>query len=237
MKKLLKYIFPVRYRKFAGEIENNYLDGFSQKSYSQEGEDMILRRIFEKQSKGFYIDIGAHHPKRFSNTFIFYRRGWHGINIDATPGSMKLFNIFRKRDINLELPVSDKKEILKYYIFNEPALNGFSKIFREQRDNKNGYKVVSEIELKAFTLEEILDRYLPNAQIIDFMSVDVEGFDFQVLKSNNWEKYKPKYILIEILDRSLNTLNFSDEYIYLSEIGYEAFSKTVNTVFFKRSDL
>ncbi|HIB94217.1 MAG TPA: SAM-dependent methyltransferase, partial [Candidatus Lambdaproteobacteria bacterium] len=101
--------------------------------FSQEGEDVILRRIFEDQKNGFYIDIGAHHPKRFSNTYYFYDRGWEGINIDATPGSMKIFQKFRPRDINLEIAISEKEQQLTYFMFNEPALNSFSKSLSDKR--------------------------------------------------------------------------------------------------------
>jgi hypothetical protein len=74
-------------------------------SYAQEGEDMVLRRIFEDQPLGFYVDVGAHHPVRFSTTYFFYRRGCRGINIDATPGSMDAFRRLRPRDINLEVAI------------------------------------------------------------------------------------------------------------------------------------
>ena len=116
------------------------------RSYSQEGEDMILRRLFEGENLGFYIDVGAHHPKRFSNTFMFYKKGWNGINIDAMPSSMKAFDKARPRDTNLEIPVSNKKELLTYYMFNEPALNGVSKNLTEERSGVNQYKVISEIK-------------------------------------------------------------------------------------------
>lgn len=86
-------------------------DKFFEKSYSQEGEDLILKRFFSNKEKGFYIDIGAHHPKRFSNTYLFYSKGWNGINIDAMPGSMRLFNQIRKRDLNLEVPIAKKRKI------------------------------------------------------------------------------------------------------------------------------
>jgi len=71
------------------------LDKYALKSYSQEGEDMILRRIFEDNETGFYVDVGAHHPARFSNTNYFYKRGWRGLNIDAMPGSMSKFKKYR----------------------------------------------------------------------------------------------------------------------------------------------
>lgn len=77
-------------------------------SYSQNGEDILLEAIFYKQQKGFYVDVGAHHPIKYSNTFLLYKRGWRGINIDAMPGSMKTFAKYRKGDINIECGVGSR---------------------------------------------------------------------------------------------------------------------------------
>ncbi|HWR59941.1 MAG TPA: FkbM family methyltransferase, partial [Thermodesulfovibrionales bacterium] len=121
----LKRIIPEKYWIILRQRLS--LSGFRTWSYSQEGEDLILRRIFSNITNGFYVDIGAHHPKRFSNTYLFYRQGWCGINIDAMPGSMKLFNKFRPRDINLEFAVANGNNKMTYYEFNLPALNSFSK--------------------------------------------------------------------------------------------------------------
>ena len=85
---------------------------------------MILNRFFERKRNGFYVDVGAHHPKRFSNTYTFYKKGWRGVNIDAMPGSMEKFKKIRPRDINLEFAISNKNGTLVYHMFNEPALNG-----------------------------------------------------------------------------------------------------------------
>ena len=236
-KKKLKLILPIKLKNCLIEFKNNFFNGYSIKSYSQEGEDMILRRIFEEQKTGFYIDIGAHHPFRFSNTCFFYRQGWSGINIDAMPNSMKLFRKYRKRDINLEIAISDKKENLTYYIFNEPALNGFSKKISKQRNDVGEYKIIATKDIKTFTLEEILNNKLSINQEIDFISIDVEGLDSQVLISNNWNKYRPKFVLIEILNSSLSDLSLSEEYKFLSSVDYEIFAKTMNTIFFKRCDI
>lgn len=217
------------------EIRNlkNYFGNFSFQSYSQEGEDMILRRFFEEKQTGFYIDVGAHHPKRFSNTYFFYKKGWQGINIDAMPGSMEIFKKLRSRDINIEKPVSDCRQILTYYAFNEPALNGFSKELTVERNGLGGYKIIFEEELETAPLSEILDKYLPVDQTIDFMSIDVEGLDFKVLKSNDWAKYTPKIVLVEILGSSLNELETSEIASFLKQFGYCIYAKCVNTVFFK----
>lgn len=233
MKSILKKILTKSVINSIVNIKNNYLDGYALKSYSQEGEDMILRRLFEKQSIGFYVDVGAHHPKRFSNTYYFYKKGWNGINIDAMPGSMNFFKKIRHRDINIEKPISSKKQVLTYYAFNEPALNGFSKEISEARDGLNNYKIEFTKDIETSTLEEVLDENLPSSQVIDFLSIDVEGLDFDVIKSMNIKKYRPRVILVEILGSSLSDLKQDPIYKFLIDEDYALYAKAVNTVIFK----
>ena len=205
------------------------------KSYSQEGEDMVLRSFFEgkKHYKGFYVDIGAHHPYRFSNTLFFYRKGWRGINVEPTPGAIKNFNLFRRKDTNLNIGISDKRDKLTFFCFNEPALNGFSKELSEERNNTSKvYKIVKEVAIETYPLAEVLHKHLPPGQKIDFITIDVEGLDLQVLKSNDWNKYKATYILVE--DKiDFTSLSESDIYKYLEEQGYRLVAKTLRTLFFK----
>ena len=205
------------------------------KSYSQEGEDMVLRSFFEgkKNYKGYYVDVGAHHPYRYSNTLFFYQKGWRGINIEPTPGAIKLFNIFRRKDTNLNIGISDKKDKLTFYCFNEPALNGFSKEHSEEINNSSKtYKIVKEVEVETYPLSDVLNKYLPEGQKIDFLTIDVEGLDLTVLRSNNWAKYKPSHILVE--DRiDFKNLADSEVYNYLEVQGYTLVAKTFRTLFFK----
>ena len=202
-------------------------------SFSQEGEDLVLNRLFENTLKGFYIDIGAHHPYRFSNTYLFYLKGWSGINIDAMPGSMKLFNSKRPLDINLEIPIYDKETTLKFYQFDEPALNGFSLELSKDRNINTKYKIINTIDLHAFPLCDILEKYLPpNLSTIDFMSVDVEGLDLEVLKSNNWNKFRPNILLVELLNSSLDSIQQDPIYNFLLDKDYYVYSKCVKTIIF-----
>lgn len=202
-------------------------------SWSQEGEDMVLQRIFAQNKKGFYVDVGAHHPMRFSNTYMFYRRGWSGINIDAMPGSMRLFEKWRRRDINIEIGIGQKSEKLDYYIFNEPALNGFSVKLSEERNlEENNYFVKEILKIDVKPLSEILDQHLQNSTI-EFLSVDVEGLDLAVLKSNDWSRYRPKFVLVEILKSSLHNLDQDPVFLFMKEQGYAVYAKQVNTVFFE----
>ena len=202
------------------------------KSYSQEGEDLILTRILCEKKEGFYIDVGAHHPKRFSNTFLFYKRGWRGINIEARPGSKKIFDKIRPRDINVEVPISSEDKILKYYMFNEPALNGFSEEMSNSRNGLKGYRIIKEIDLHTKTLMEVLDSNIIEDQHIDFMTIDVEGLDYDVLVSNDWTKYKPSIILIEDIGFDLHNMGNSKVYNYLIGKGYCLIVKIFNTLFF-----
>lgn len=209
---------------------------FQNLSFSQEGEDLVLGRIFEYQPGGFFVDVGAHHPQRFSNTYKFYKLGWRGINIDATPGSMDVFQQVRPEDINLEIPVSDKPETLDYYVFNEGALNTFSKSMAEERSKVPNYHIEQVVKIQAQTLETILDQHMPKSVVIDFMSVDVEGWDFNVLRSNNWKKYRPKLVLLES-DVPLKEMMGSELDLFMEEQGYALFAKTVLTYFYKRKDI
>ena len=233
MRFLLKDLLPDSLLRQLRSWKGKYFDSFSYESFAQEGEDMILRRIFDQQDCGFYVDVGAHHPKRFSNTYFFYKAGWNGINIDAMPGSMALFNKERPRDINLEKPISSKKQKLTYYAFNEPALNGFSREVSEVRDGFNSYRVEFTKDLETTTLEEVLSENLIDQQVIDFLSVDVEGLDFDVIRSINLDIYKPRVIVIEILDATLPEIFDSEIFNFLVSYGYSCYAKSINSVIFK----
>lgn len=206
-------------------------------SFSQEGEDMVLKRFFEAPpvpNPGFYVDVGAHHPMRFSNTYYFYRRGWRGINIDAMPGSMGEFDRLRPRDINIEIGVAEKATELEYHIFNEPALNGFSPELSRQRDGLRDYRLLETRIVPVKPLREILETHLPTGQPIDFLSVDVEGLDMAVLRSNDWNRFRPRFLVTEALGGdNLETLRTSETVRFLADHDYCLRSRTTSSCFFE----
>jgi len=224
-------------RKLAQLLRNHdLLFSYAEKSYAQEGEDMLLRRIFEGKKTGFYVDVGAHHPMRFSNTYYFYKKGWSGINVDAMPGSMKKFERMRNRDINVEAAVSSHKKSLKFYMFEEPALNTFSSELMMEYVAA-GHEVANARIIKTRKLSDVLEEYIPPNVKIDYMSIDVEGEDVNVLESNDWTRFRPDYVLVEILDASSwNELTESKEYKKMTSLGYDFFAKTVNTVIFRNKE-
>ena len=229
----IKSILPEKLYSSLLDFYNSLFTGYAIKTYSQEGEDLILRKVFGRKNNGFYIDIGAHHPKRFSNTFFFYKKGWKGINIEARPGSKILFDKIRPRDINLDFAISSEPKELTYYMFNEPALNGFSTQNVENLKDSKEYKIIKEIKLNTQRLDTVLTQYLTPTQNIDFMSIDVEGLDYDVLISNNWNLFKPKIIVIE--DPNYDFKNGSQISNFLEKYDYKLFAKTFNSCFYSIS--
>lgn len=164
-------------------------------SYSQNGEDLIMYKFLKSKRNGFYVDIGAYDPNRFSNTKYFYDKGWSGINIEPENQRYKKLVSVRVRDINLNIGVGVKQGNVMFYRFLPDSLSTFSskqaKIYE-----KIGFKVESKSRMKIQRLDYILQKYCKK-KVIDFLSIDTEGFEMEVLKSNNWRKFKPRIICIE----------------------------------------
>jgi len=240
IKAIVKYItpYPVK-RIITNDALSNIHEDYNTKLtlsnhlfYSQEGEDIILSKFFPNKTSGFYVDIGAHHPKRFSNTYYFYNLGWRGINIDAMPGSMNAFKEIRPGDINLEIPISDQDEKILFYVFKEKALNSFDeKVAKQYIDG--GWELEKNIELISKKISLVLDEYNIQNKKIDFISIDVEGLEINVLNSNNWDKYRPEIFLIEDLTFDVEHPERNEIYNYMKSKGYKLIAKTFNTTFYK----
>ncbi len=207
--------------------------GYTVLSYSQHGEDAILKDLFTGTSKGFYVDVGAHHPHRFSNTFWFYRQGWRGINIDATPGSMDLFRKLRPRDINIEAAVSEKPTTLKFHTFTKPAYNTFSENLAQEHE-MNGSIPLGTESISTIRLREVLAAHIKPGQKIDFLSIDVEGLELEVLHSNDWSLYIPDVIVVEDIHSDLENPHSSNVFTFLKEKGYHLMAYTGKTFVFDR---
>jgi len=201
-------------------------------SYSQEGEDLILARLLgAPATSGFFVDVGAHHPVRFSNTYYFYRRGWCGINVDPLPGTEHRFRRLRPRDITLECGVAVAPGVLTYHAFNEPALNTFSA--EEAAKKAQGeYRVIARTQVPVRRLDDLLNQHLPAGTAIDFMTIDAEGLDFEIVQSNDWQRYRPRFVLVELLETGLAEIAAHPTALFLADHGYRACAKSVNTVFF-----
>lgn len=217
--------------KIKARFQNFLLkNGLTSNFYSQGGEDAILYGIFYKKikkgEKGFFVDVGAYHPILYSNSYFFYRLGWKGINIDACPGSMKAFNKKRPRDINLEIGIDKVAGDSTFYILeNKSTMNTFSEAHLKYYNR--GKLVKRKVTVETNTLQQVLDKHSRNFKEIDFLNVDVEGMDQRVLESNNWQRYKPKVIVVEIRCKDLDDVKEQVTSLYLTDLGYKIVAKNL----------
>jgi len=173
-------------------------------SYSQYGEDLVLDGIFRGKMKGFYIDIGAHDPEFQSNTLRFYMRGWQGINIEPIVSKYNKFQVVRERDININCGVHNEHAELTFYHSEWETLSTFNKE-RALKNAKNFNKeIIGEYKIPVKRLSEILGANMRDDQHIDFLSIDTEGNELNILKGNDWKKYRPQVILIETADQEID---------------------------------
>lgn len=170
------------------------------KSFSLGGEDLIIDRLVSYKKSGFYVDVGANHPDRLSNTKRFFLKSWSGINIDANPQAIDLFKKDRPSDININTGVGgDSKEdgrSMDFFVMFPPTVSTFDEKMKNNNLSK-GCEHIETIKVPVTSLSSVLSKYLPKGQLIDFMSIDIEGFDFSALKSNNWDLFRPNIICIE----------------------------------------
>lgn len=164
-------------------------------SYSQNYEDIIVDRVFGQKESGFYVDVGANDPLRSNNTMRFYKRGWRGINIEPDPECFKRIESKRLEDINLNIGIGRDGGENTFYRFAPATRSTFSRAKAQSLMDK-GLELKEKINVKTFCLSEILEEYCSEG-IVDFLSVDTEGYDEEVLSSNNWNIYKPSVICIE----------------------------------------
>ena len=218
---------------------NIYLRNFKYlKGASQFNEDIYLNSFFAKDYIGKFVDLGCFHPTRDNNTFRFYKKKWTGINVDLNPITIELFNFFRSKDININCAISDKRTLKKmYFIDNLSPLNTLDqnhlKFLKKNFLFKN--KDFKEKIIKTENVNNILKKY--KFHKVDFLNIDLEGLEYEVIKSINFKKFKINLICIEILDHNKISKNKSkkihqilkkNNFKYLKKIGVNSIFKNIN---------
>lgn len=201
------------------------------RSFSQEGEDLVLTRFLDISKPGFYIDVGAHHPFRFSNTALLYENGWTGINIEPTPGAIHAFQKLRPRDINLACAISEQESKKTFFEFDESALNTFDFGRAQVIQREKLYKLKSEVIVDTIPLSKIIQKYAAK-KTVDLLTIDVENYEMNVLKSIDWKVSQPRVIMIETLGYDLTNIGDSTVHQFLEELGYKIKARTFNTSFY-----
>ena len=194
--------------------------------FGEFGEDIFINRILKNINKGKYVDVGCYHPYKGSLTYKLYDRGWNGINIDISKTSIDLFNISRKKDINLNLAISNF-DGETYYYENSPINQQNSLIQTNDLQKK--------IKIQCFTLDTVLKN--KDLEEFDFLNIDVEGNELEVLKGLNLKKFKPKLITIENNDLTINEYLESEVCKILIKSDYTLVNKIGVTNFFMPNQL
>ena len=190
----------------------SYLSIFNRKikykkiSYSLNAVDLIIDYIFKDKYIGTYVDVGAQHPISNNNTYLLFKRGWNGINIDLDRKNIDLFNLSRPNDINLNYAISDKEGETDFYFYHESSpINTLNKKVKEYQKAK-----ISEIKkINTFTLNNVFKK-INFDKDIDYLNIDVEGYEDKVLSGFDINKYKPSVVSVEYLDLKMKKLEFKN---------------------------
>ena len=197
-------------------------------SYSQNAEDLLVDAILGCKPAGTYVDIGANDPVAFSNTKRFYDRGWAGICIEPNPERYNKLTRQRERDVVINCGISETEGYFPFYILDQDMISTFDLTIANNMKLERGAKIVQTLDIPTYRLDSLLDKNL-NDKSIDFISIDVEGNELAVLKSNNWKKFNPSAIVIEMCN------NFNEICSYLAERQYiPVLQTTENTIFIKK---
>jgi len=196
---------------------------FGDTTYAQHGDDLVIRAIFHSLGIGnpSYLDLGAHHPENISNTKLFYDTGSRGINVEANPVLHKLFLEQRPQDINLNVGVGIKSGFQDFYMIDcESGRNSFIKEVAEGFVMDYPEFAITEVrQLPIFTVEQILHH----RRVPDFLSIDIEGMDFEVLQSIDFRRYPFKVVCVEIQpysEEDIRTLMHNVGYYSIIKCGF-----------------
>ena len=175
-------------------------------SYSYNAVDLIIEYLFKNKNDGFYVDIGCQHPISNNNTYLLFNKGWSGINIDLDKKNIELFKISRPLDLNLNYAISNEVgEAKLYYYHNSSPINTLS----YKVSNYQSAKIKEIKKVKTTTLNNIFSN-INLTKKIDYMNIDVEGYEDLVLQGFDIKKYKPNVVSVEYLDLEMKNLMFKN---------------------------
>jgi FkbM family methyltransferase len=221
------------YKRIVKPFEKSY-----KISYAQCGEDLIIQFVFEwlKVSNPTYLDIGAHHPTWLSNTYLFYCNGSSGVCVEPDPDCYAVIKGKRNRDICLNVGIgTNDQKYADFFVMTSRTLNTFSREEAERCQNTRNFgkqQIEKVVQIPTRSVDEIMHEHLPNG--VNLVSLDVEGLDFEILRTFNFSKFRPEVFCVE-------TIRFQDDgslrknqglLAFMKANGYWVYADTyINTIF------
>ena len=232
-------------RRLHGTAFHERVSGFrhSKTSFSQFGEDVHIAQLYDylKNVHGIvpvnpvYVDIGAYRPIVWSNSHFFHRAGWHGINIEPTPGFKRVFDRLRPRDLNLEVGIAGKASTAVFHEFGRPSVWNTLDLGAAEYAAKATGKSPTLTRVELMRLDTILSQHLDGS--FELLLIDAEGMDLEVLRSNDFGRYHPRFVLVEVMN--VTTSNLSDHPVvrHMADHGYFVHSWLNPSLLFAPNDM
>ena len=202
-----------------------------QQGLSALGEDVAVRLIFHVLGKRrfSYIDVGANDPYMYSNTGLFYLEGCRGINVEPNPDMYKVLLRGRPEDINLNFGVGVKRDVLPYYMFKSHGANTFSETNAQKWESKHNERP-EILRIPVVPLNEIIEAHA-NSVWPDFLQIDVEGWDYDILESCDFSRNTPIVICCECEEDGVMKMDS-----LLDQKGFRPVHRTTNNSVYLRKD-
>ena len=233
----MNFIEKIKYRVLKRKAQPSLTSGIT---YSQTGEDVIVKFVFDQLdiAKPSFLDLGAHHPALYNNTCIFYKNGSRGINVEPDPFLIQEFKRSRPGDINLNVGIgySRAEETADFYIMSAKTLNTFSHAEALKIESYGTYRIEKVIQVRLLPIDAILKH--GGGKTPNFITLDVEGLDYQIIQSFDLQTIRPEVFCIETISYTEdNSEKKLTEIIkYMEDNNYFVFADTyINTIFVDKS--
>jgi len=202
--------------------------------FSQYGEERVINNFFSGKTGGLVVDVGAMDGETYSNSRdLIINYNWKAVLVEPHPDFFSaLEKLYSNNDdvIIKNLACYHEEKVLDFYVYSdgkESCVSTVSSDFKERVIKAHGDKFKAEsVKVQSVRLEKILSE----CEKIDFLSIDCEGVDMEVLSSNNWSKYRPSLICIE------HSMSHEELHQFMSKINYSVYDKTAGNTFFKENN-
>lgn len=165
-------------------------------SFSQHGEDTFILEFYGRRRQGTYLDVGASHPFKISNTYLLYRMGWRGVTVEPIPRLWRKHRLWRAEDVQLNCGVGATSGALTFFELTPGVESTFNQDLAETRIKTGHARLVRRYNVQVVTLNDICEQYFSDRDL-DLLSVDTEGCDLQVLRGMEWSSFRPSLVVVE----------------------------------------